>query len=314
MEAVTAIEVREFGPPEVLEPSRLTAPVPGPDGLVIDVEWAGVTFVETQVRAGRPPHPSMAPSLPWVPGNGVAGRVGRRRVVSTTGGAGGYAGQVAVPAAEPLDVPAELELDAALALLADGRTAVGLMRTARPARGETAVVLAAAGGVGSLLVQLAHNAGTRVVAAAGGARKLALARELGADAAFDYHRPGWAERVRAEEGAVDVVFDGVGGQLGSEAFELLGPGGRHCSFGMAAGSFTAVSEAQARERGVRLVRGSGATPETSRELSRAALRLAASGRLRPLIGQTFPLERAAEAHAAIEARQTVGKTLLKVAA
>ncbi|MGH2969885.1 MAG: zinc-binding dehydrogenase, partial [Solirubrobacteraceae bacterium] len=137
---------------------------------------------------------------------------------------------------------------------------------------------------------------------------LELARELGADDAFDYSRPGW-ER---ELGGLDVVFDGVGGAIGRAAFEALRPGGRMCSFGLAGGSFTRAGEDEASAREVALVHLSRMTPELMTELTIEALAEAAAGRLRPVIGQTFPLERAAGAHAAIEARATVGKTLLIV--
>jgi NADPH2:quinone reductase len=113
-----------------------------------------------------------------------------------------------------------------------------------------------------------------------------------------------------EVGSVDVVFDAVGGRIGRGAFDLLRGGGRFCAFGMASGSFADVSDEQAEARHVSLIRGARPTPEELRELARTALAEAGAGRLLPLIGQTFPLERAADAHAAIERRATVGKTLL----
>jgi NADPH:quinone reductase len=167
--------------------------------------------------------------------------------------------------------------------------------------------------VGSLLVQLARTAGARVIGATGGARKAEAAAELGADVVVDYRAQDWAQRVReAGDGLVDVVFDGVGGEVGQAALGLLGDGGRFCAYGMASGTFTAVSEQEAARRGIRVLRGVPVTPEQSRALSAEALAEASLGRLRPLIGQTFPLERAADAHAAIERRQTIGKTLLIV--
>jgi D-arabinose 1-dehydrogenase-like Zn-dependent alcohol dehydrogenase len=133
----------------------------------------------------------------------------RPRVVTSTGGSGGYAQRCAVPAAGLIPVLGPLPTDEALALLADGRTALALTDAAGPRPGETVLVEAAAGGVGSLLVQLAKRAGARVVALAGGPRKLAVARELGADLAVDYREPGWAEVVRREAGPADVVYDGA---------------------------------------------------------------------------------------------------------
>lgn len=309
----------EFGPPSVLMPAELPDPVPGPGQVVVEAAFANITFVETQIRAGRPPNPAMTPALPAVLGNGVGGVVSAvgegadpalagKRVVTSTGGSGGYAQRCAVPAAGLIPVPGPLPTDEALALLADGRTALALADAAAPRPGETVLVEAAAGGVGSLLVQLGRRAGARVVALAGGPRKLAVARELGADLAVDYREPGWAEAVRREAGPVDVVYDGVGGDAGRDAFGLLRPSGRYAGFGMASGSFAAIPDAA--EPGITRLRFGAVTPAQSAELTRRALDLAASGAVHPVIGQRFPLDRAADAHAAIEARATIGKTLL----
>jgi NADPH2:quinone reductase len=282
---------------------------------LVEVAFANITFVETQFRAtGAGPFRA---ELPMIPGNGVGGVVSSvgtgvdeallgRRVVTATGGSGGYAQRVAVDATALVEVPAGVGLDDAVALMADGRTATMLVRAAGPRPGERVLVEAAAGGVGSLLVQLARAAGARVVAVAGGARKVGVARDLGAEVAVDYTLPDWPDRVRAAVGGVDVVFDGVGGAVGGAAFGLLDRGGRMVSFGMASGAWAAVPDGAAEERGVTVVRGPWGSPEELRAFT-------GSGRLRPLIGQRFALERAADAHAAIQSRATVGKTLLTVA-
>ena len=210
-------------------------------------------------------------------------------------------------AAQVLEVPDGVALDEAVALLADGRTAVMMLRAVEPRPGERVLVEAAAGGVGTLLVQLAKARGATVVAAAGGPRKLEIAKRLGADETADYREPGWAEKA----GKADVVLDGVGGDVAREAFTLLGAGGRMVSFGLASGEWANIPEDEAAARGVTLVRPT-ATPEQVREFTRTALAEAAAGRLKPVIGQRFPLEDAAAAHAAIESRSTVGKTLLEV--
>jgi NADPH2:quinone reductase len=233
-------------------------------------------------------------------------------VVTALGGKGGYAELAAAPATGLIEIPNGLLLREAVALLADGRTALGLVDLVQVSSGDTVLVEAAAGGVGSLLVQLARNAGARVVALASRERKLEVARSLGADQVFDYSEADWPSRVRAAAGAVDVVFDGVGGPTGLAAFELLAPGGRFCSFGMASGGFAAVSPDLARERDVTFVRNAPPDPSRIRALSMAALDEAAAGHIRPLIGQEFRLCQAADAHAAIESRSTIGKTLLAV--
>jgi len=318
-----AVTVREFGPPEVLEPGAAPEPLARDGEVLIDVELANITFVETQVRAGRPPHPSMLPALPAILGNGVGGVVAAlgpgveigllgRRVVAGLGGSGGYAERAVAAAQRLVEVPDGLALRDAVALLADGRTALSLVHRAQPRAGEVVLVEAAAGGVGTLLVQLARDAGARVVALAGGERKLAVARELGADLAVEYRDEDWPRRVRDAVGAVDVAFDGVGGAIGRAAFGLLRPGGRFCPFGMASGSFAAITADAAQARGVAVLQGAGASPDELAALTREALQGAVAGRLRPVVGQDFRLEDAAAAHAAIEARATIGKTLLVV--
>jgi NADPH2:quinone reductase len=212
-----------------------------------------------------------------------------------------------------IEVPAGVLVRDAAALLADGRTALALIDRARPRPGDTVLVEAAAGGVGTLLVQLARAAGARVVALAGGERKLRVARDLGADVAIDYGGGDWARVVRDAVGGVDVAFDGVGGDIGLAAFGLLRPGGRFCPFGMASGSFAPVPRELAQARQVTVLAGAAADPAKLKDLVRAALAEAAAGRIRPVIGQEFELARAADAHAAIEARATIGKTLLAAA-
>jgi NADPH2:quinone reductase len=309
-----AVWLKEFGGPEALVPGDAPDPTIGEGQALVEVVFAGITFIETQMRGGSGP---FKPELPMIPGNGVGGVVSAvgegvdtelvgKLVVTSTGGSGGYAQRVAVDAPGLIEVPEGVSLDTAVALLADGRTAIALVRAAAIKPGERVLVEAAAGGVGSLLVQLAKLAGAEVIGAAGGA-KTAQVREWAADLAVDYRQPGWPERVG---GQVDVVFDGVGGEVGAAAFGLLRGGGRMFVFGLASGAWTQVSDEAAEARGVTVVRGPAASPEELRALSESALAEAATGRLHPVIGQRFPLERAAEAHAAIESRSTVGKTLL----
>jgi len=309
---VRAVVMQEFGPPEVLEPAEVAEPEASPGEVIIEAEFANVTFVETQIRAGRAPHPSMLPALPVILGNGTGGTVAGRPVVASLNGTGGYAERVAVDARRLIEVPDQVPLRDAVALLADGRTALSLTGRAGLQAGETVLVEAAAGGVGTLLVQFARRAGARVVALAGGPDKLALARDLGADLTVDYRRDDWPDEVRSAVGEVDLVFDGVGGEVGRAAFGLLGPGGRFYPFGMASGSFAPVTPELALEHEVTVLQGGPANAEEAAALSRVALAEAAAGRLRPVIGQEFGLASAAAAHAAIEARATMGKTLLTV--
>jgi NADPH2:quinone reductase len=314
-----AVWLEEFGGPEVLVAADAPDPVLGLGQALIEVSFANITFVETMFRAsGFGP---FATKLPMIPGNGVGGvvvsvgaevddRLIGKRVVASTGGSGGYAERAAVDAGGVVEVPEGLELDDAVALLADGRTAIMLVRKAGLREGERVLVEAAAGGVGTLLVQLAQAAGARIVAAAGGASKVEVARGSGVEVAVDYRESGWAEQVREAVGALDIVFDGVGGDIGESAFGLLDRGGRMVRFGMASGSWARISDETAAGRGVELIGLSRLAPEETRVLTKDAMAEAAAGRLRPVIGQRFTLDRAADAHAAIESRATVGKTLL----
>ena len=319
------VQVSRFGGPEVLAPRQAPDPVAGPGQVVVRTSASDVLFVDTVIRAGRgvdffPLRP------PYVPGNGVAGRViglggevdpawSGRAVVAHTGergGSRGYAEQVAVAAADLIPVPDGLGLPEAAALLHDGSTALGLLDVAGVKPGEQVLVTAAAGGMGVLLIQLARAAGARVIGAARGRVKLDVVREAGADAAVDYGEPDWARRVReltAGRGA-DVVFDGAGGQLGRAAFEVTAAGGRFSAHGISAGGFAGLDLAEARRRDI-TVHGIGDyIPAVFRQRAAAALAEAAAGRIAPVIGQVFPLARAADAHAALQARTAVAKTLL----
>ena len=279
-----AVWLREFGPPAVLTPGE----APEPEGdAVIDVAYANITFVETQVRAGRGPFPV---SLPMIPGNGVGGVLDGRRVVASLNGSGGYAERAVAGAV--FAVPDDLPLDHAVALLADGRTATLLTDAAALQPGERVLVLAAAGGVGTLLVQLASRAGARVTGAAS-ASKHDIVQSVGAAAGRYDALP-----------VADVVFDGVGGQAARDAFEALAPGGRMLSYGLASGTWADITPEEAAARGITLVK-------TGRPERRHTERALTAG-LTPIIGQRFPLERAADAHAAMEARATIGKTLLEI--
>jgi NADPH2:quinone reductase len=169
--------------------------------------------------------------------------------------------------------------------------------------------------VGSLIVQLAARAGARVLALAGDAAKLDLARRLGANVAIDYRADGWAEHLdAAAPDGLDVVFDGVGGDTGAVLSRRLRTGARYVVHGASSGRFGGVDDAIVADRNVTVVPlgAIGNSPQAMFDLVERALALAASGEIHPTVGQWFPLDRAADAHAAIEARRTIGKTLLIV--
>ena len=301
------VEVSRFGGPEVLTARQVPDPAAGPGQVVIATAAADVLLVDTMIRAGRgvdffPVRP------PYVPGNGVAGQV----VAVGDGVDRSWTGRAA--AADLIPVPPGLGLPEAAALLHDGATAFGLLELAVIKPGEWVLVTAAGGGMGVLLVQLARAAGGRVIGAARGRAKLDLVLDQGAEAALDYSEPGWTGRVReltAGRGA-DAVFDGAGGRLGQAAFEVTATGGRFSAHGMSDGGFAPLDAQEAVRRGITVygIEQHQHRPATFRRLAAAALAEAAAGRLQPVIGQTFPLDRAADAHAALEARATLAKTLL----
>jgi NADPH2:quinone reductase len=321
------IQVERFGGPEVLVPAETPDPVAGPGQVVVGVSAADIGFVETQIRAGGfGDH--FAVTLPYVPGHGVTGQVisvGEgvdagwvgRRVAGYTGaqgGRGGYAEQAALPVDDLVPVPDGLGLREAAALLHDGVTALRVIEVTGVRAGEHVLVTAAAGGMGILLVQLAHAAGAHVIGAARGKQKLDLVGEQGADVVVDYSEPGWTSLVREATGGAgaDVVFDGAGGEIGQAAFAVTADGGRFSAHGAPSGGFAVLDPGERERRGV-TVRGIEhlqLAPDAMRRMLARALSEAVAGRMRPVIGQTFPLERAADAHTAIEARAVVGRTLL----
>jgi NADPH:quinone reductase len=318
----------EFGPPEVLVTREITDPTAGRGEVVVDVVAADVLWVETRIRAGgareyfdvRPP---------YVPGNAVAGRVGAvgdgvdagwvgQAVVAHTGERGGYAERVAVPVGDVSVVPAGLDLVDAAALLHDGPTALALFENLRVTAGESVLVVGASGGLGLVSLQLARAYGARAVAVARDARKLARIREMDVDAVVDSEHPGWVEEARTAVGGAgaDVILDNVGGGVGESAFGLIAPGGRFSAHGTPSGRFAAVDAAQAQRLGVTVhgIQQVRLTREHRKRLTEQALAEAAAGRIRPVVGQTFPLTQAAQAHAAIAERAVFGKTLLRIAA
>lgn len=326
MSPVRTIEVTRFGGPDVLELRERPDPVAGPGQVVVDVAAIPLLWLDTALRSGRgrewfPVKP------PYVPGSGVAGTVSAigagiaadwigREVVTDTRETGSYAERVAVPAAGLVLIPEELTTLTAAALLTDGRTALGILDGVSVNADTPVLITGAAGGMGLLLIQLAAARGARVVGAARGQAKLAAVRAQGAVAAIDYSEPDWTGRVLAALGGdrPAVVLDGVGGEIGRAAFAITAEGGVFSAHGAASGDFTALDTDIVRERGI-TVRGISdvqfSAEEGDRRL-RDVLALAAAGRLAPVIGQTYPLQDAAEAHRRIEAREVVGKSLLLV--
>lgn len=331
-----AVRLHAFGPADNLTYEKTEDPRPGPGQVRIAVAAAGVHLLDTVIRAGvQGPLPEL-PALPTVPGREVAGRVeslgdgvsevwrGKEVTAHLGSVPGGYA-ELAVTEVERLhELPGNLDHAEAVAMIGTGRTAMGIVQFAEPAPGDIVVIPAAAGGLGTLLTQYAKHAGAIVVGLAGGPGKTARVRAQGADLAVDYKEHDWPGKVRAFLGgrAASIVFDGVGGDAGRSAVDLLGPGGRHIVFGWSAeglgsGGPQTFEDGYLAERGitsqqvlgpVMMQKAGGADPIRTLELR--ALAEAAAGRLSPTV-QRYRLAEAAAAHRDLENRATVGKVVLE---
>ncbi|MFF7053255.1 zinc-binding dehydrogenase [Streptomyces griseorubiginosus] len=322
-----AIRLHRFGPAENLTYETIDDPAPGPGQVRIAVRAAGVHLLDTALREGHQGPLPEPPALPTVPGREVAGIVESlgdgvaglwlgRRVVAHLGFApGGYA-ELAVTDVERVhEIPVDLDFAQAVAMIGTGRTAMGIVQFAALGPDSVVVIPAAAGGIGTLLVQYAKNAGATVVGLAGGPRKVALVAENGADLAVDYTDSAWAGKVRAFLGGrpATVVLDGVGGDIARESVRLLGSDGQHIVFGWSGegihnGSPYLVEGVSEQVLGPAMLRKAG--PDPLRTLELRALTEAAAGRLRPAV-QRFPLAQAAAAHRALETRGTTGKVVLE---
>jgi NADPH:quinone reductase len=320
-----AVRFDDYGSPDVLRVDDVPVPRPGPGQVLVRVTAVGIGFADVQIRAGLMRQAGLPElPMPFSPGFEVAGTVvevgpkvdptmvGRQVVGGTVGG--GYAEMAVLPAAAAVPRPDALDDHTALALLGQGATAVGVARAAALHAGDSVLVEAAAGGVGSLLVQLARRAGATVIAVARGERKLAVAKGLGAHTVIDYSAPDWHEQARdAAGGSVRVVLETTGGAVSAAAFDLLTPGtGRMVIYGTTSGQPPRFDPLAVYHRGVS-VTGFASTAlaaDARARLRDEAFALAANGELKPIIGAVLPLSEAAAAHQAFEERTTIGKTVL----
>jgi NADPH2:quinone reductase len=324
------VQFSRFGGPEVLEVVEKPTPIPSRGQVLVRVRAAGVNFAETLMRQNRY---AVTPELPAIPGTEVAGTIERlgdgvsgltlgARVAiplfATGAVVGGYVDHVVVDAGLVVPLPDALSFDTAVTLMIQGLTALYLPRQISP-KGKTVLVNAAAGGVGSLLLQFAKRAGAKtVIAAASSASKIELVRTLGADAGVDYTKPDWVEELRAATGGngPDIIYESVGGNITKECLAALAPGGELVIYG--------ALNIQSFDLGVPELLGiifknqsltgfalpTLLTPAGLKEGLAELFDLAVRGELRVTIGETYPLERAADAHRALEARGTTGKLVL----
>jgi len=325
MTQMKAIRVEEFGEPEVLRHGDVGRPAPGEGEALIEVRSAGVNYADTMRRRNQYVDPQ---GLPFTPGSEVAGTVAEvgegvenvtagDRVVTLLG-TGGYAEYAIAPARSLIPLPEGLDFDEAAAVPLQGLTAYHCIKTSGALKeGESVLVHAAAGGVGTLSVQMAKllGAGT-VIATASSEEKLDLARSLGADVLIDYTEEDWPEKVRqATEGeGADVILEMVGSDFPEKNLQCLNVFGRMVIFGAASRERGTIVPAALMKRCHAIV--GFYLPQVMRRPDlfvpslQEVLGWISSGNLKLTIGSTYPLAQAAEAHTALEGRKTTGKLIL----
>src|SRR5207342_2380173 len=309
-----AIQIEEFGGPEVLRYVEVDDPVAGEGEVVVDVARSGINFADT--HATRNDYLAEQ-ALPLIPGAEVSGRTPDGRRVAAILPSGAYAEKVAAHEAMLVPLPDEVSDDQAAALLLQGLTAIGLVRhCARLQEGETVVVEAAAGGTGSLSVQVAKAAGAKVIGLASSEEKRALVERLGADATVDSRSEDLGAAIReANDGnRVDAVLHMSGGDAFDEELGILAPLGRMVVFGIASREQRDVSTA-ALLRGSKSVIGFWLVHLLARQdlavpMIGELLGIVAKGELEVTIGGVYPLSEAARAHEDLIARRSSGKLLL----
>lgn len=311
-----AVHITRFGGPDVLEIADVPDPMPGPGRTLVEVAAAGVNYADLLRAAGTY---SGGVDLPLVPGGEVVGRApDGRRVAALTLGGGGYAERAVVDADRMVEVPAQVDDGAALALLVQGLTAWHLLRSSgRLVAGESIVVNAAAGGVGTVVLQLARALGAgRIVAAASTEAKRDLALSLGADAAIDSAPGGYADRVRKVLGhGADLILDANGGPSLPAGLDALAPFGRLVSYGDSSRQGRPDVDPKAlAERNLSVagfwLRPALALPGAFHDPLKELLSLAADGTLKLPPSQTYALEDARQAFEDLAARRTTGKVVL----
>jgi NADPH:quinone reductase len=311
-----AVSIEKFGGPEVLNVVELPDPLPGEGQLLVHVDHAGLNYADTHQAENSYLSPT---KLPLIPGGEVVGRTPSGRRVVAIVGSGGYAERAVVDERAAFDVPEGVDDVTALALSVQGTTALLLLRkSVHLEAGESVVVHAAAGGVGSLAVQLAKALGAgRVIATASSPDKRQLALDLGADVAVDANADNMTDALREANGGqrVDVVLDMTGGRITNESLAALAPFGRLAFYGMAnrqppnpvqPASLMSHSTTVAGLWLVHAMRVPGLMASTLDEL----FGLVAAGRLRAIPGGEYGLSEVRQAHEDLRARRTVGKLVL----
>ena len=310
-----AIQITKFGGPEVLDLVELATPVPNESEELIDVTCIGINYADTHQTENSY---LSKQELPLIPGLEVVGTTqsGRRVLASAT--TGGYAQQVLAHKAMCVDIPEGVSDEQAVAMLVQGTTAWHILKTmAHVQPGETVVIQAAAGGVGTVAIQLAKMWGAKVIAVTSSDAKNELAKSLGADAVVDANSSDLAGAMLAANGGkrVNIVLEMVGGKTFDSSLEVLAPFGRLITYGMASRTAPTAIHPGLLMGGTKTVAGFWLShcfgkKELMGDVLAELFALIVSKKLNPIIGATYGLSEARKAHEAMLARQTTGKVTL----
>jgi NADPH2:quinone reductase len=318
-----AIQVSKTGGPEVLEYADIPTPKPKANEVLVKISAAGINFIDVYFREGR--YPTALPFVSGQEASGVVNEVGSEVKSFKPGDRAAYTGIMgadaefaAVPADRLVHIPAGITDQQAAAAMLQGMTAHYLLHDTYPLKkGETALIHAAAGGVGLLLVQMAKNIGARVIATAGTEEKTRLAREAGADEVIFYSQQDFeAETKRLTDGkGVHVIYDGVGKTTFDKDLNVLRPRGYLVLFGGASGAVPPFDLAKLSQKGSLFITRPTlghyiATHDELQQRATAVLNMISTGKVKLRIEHVYPLRDAQQAHRDLEARKTTGKLLL----
>ena len=310
-----AIQITEFGGPDVMHLVDLETPTPGPGQELITVSSIGINYADTHQTENSYLFPQ---KLPLIPGVEVVGTTASGvRVLALVEG-GGYAQQVVTYSAAMVPVTEGVSDEQALCMLVQGSTAWHVLKTFGHLQpGETVVVHAAAGGVGTIAIQLAKMWGAKVIAVASSEDKRALATSLGADAVVDATQENLGEAIRAANGGkrVNLVLEMVGGKTFDDSLEILAPFGRLVVYGMASRVAPTIIQPASLMGGSKTITGFWlqhcfGKKELMNDVIEQLFALVVAGKLKPVIGATYPMSQAAIAHKAMRSRETTGKITL----
>lgn len=310
-----AIQISEFGGPDVMKFVELPDPVPGAGEVLLDVTAVGINYADTHQTENSYLSPQ---TLPLVPGIEVVGTHDGKRYLASVS-SGGYAEKAVAHKAVLFPIPDSVTDEQALCMLIQGTTAWHLLKTMGHLQsGESVVVHAAAGGVGTIAIQLAKLWGAKVIAVTSSDEKAALATSLGADVVVDAKSENLGKALRAANGGkgIDIVLEMVGGSTFDESLAALGDFGRILTFGMASRTAPTPVHPGALMHGSKTISGFWLAncfgkKEMMNDVIEELFALVSSGKLKPVIGGNYPLDKASEAHNAMLSRSTTGKIVLR---